>query len=72
MPDRRALQSWHSCGQCEALLCLHPLQPSQPGTEAQESLSWNHKALLQGLKPTSSPTSEHLLSYGNVSVLRNV
>lgn len=40
--------------------------------EAQESLSWNHKALLQGLKPTSSPTSEHLLSYGNVSVLRNV
>lgn len=70
VPGRTALQSWHSCGQRKALLCPHPCSPHI--WEARESLSWNHKAFLQSLPPTSSPTSEHLLSYDNVSVLHNV
>lgn len=40
--------------------------------QARESLSWDHKAFLQGLKPTSSATSKHLRSYENVSVLHHV
>lgn len=40
--------------------------------EARESLSWNPQSIPAGLKPISSPTAKHFLSYADVSVLRNV
>lgn len=58
VPGRTALQSWHSCGQRGLCSARTPCSPH--GQEAWKSLSWSHRAFLQGLKPTSSPTSERL------------
>lgn len=73
VPGRTALQSWHSCSSVR--LCSAHTPPALTARyiqESWESLSWDHKAFLQGLTPTSSLTSEHLLSYDSVSVLHNV